>query len=507
MSRVNETSSSHGADKRFGLIAKLAAFIGQGNPLLEREVLTTMRLRSIKGVLIALPLIITAVVLIIAAESSYAIGRAAEQGEMILSAAVTTALYVVGLIGAVLGAQTIANERHAKTLDLVLATGMSPGKIIAGKATAVWVVLALLILACVPPLGICFVLGGVSFTQLLMAIGIPLAVATIPVALGLALGAGQGSSRVSVGAAAAIVGVFGPMLFSTAWLGVLFVIGVDRFDHQGPFLLPTPGEGFWSFLIGAVLLPAYMVIAPTWLFLASAVGSLSSEATDRSIPFRKWFLFVGPAGGLLIGAIGLLKGANRAEPVVLLISLFGAILTIGILALTAHPFPRRTKSTKLPKPWHMTGPSGNATFAVLVSAVSLLIPMIVLTGIGGLAAIWAATVVFAFVVFLSGAGVLLATITKPRTARLGLFGVGIFVTVLPLIFWAVAELATVGSSSHAEIWGLLSPIGALANVAANHSVSAGIDPTPAATIVAYLLLGSTLWTLGAARLKKTRSAE
>ncbi len=488
---------AHGYTAR--LISRMAHNLGKDNPLLTREVLTTMRLRSIKANLVTVPLLLAFLVLVLTADTHESIGTAAQRGATLLGLALTAALYVVGLVGAVLGAQSIASERQAKTLDLVLATGMSPWRIVMGKALAVWVVLATLILACLPPLGAVFLVGGVSLTQLLLSVGIPLVVAAVPVALGVALGTVQRSARLAVGAAVTTVGLIGPMVFSAAWFAVLATIGVERLNSQGPFALPTGSEGFWPLLIGGILVPLYLVVAPTWFFLAASVGALMSEATDRARPLRHWFAVIGPVGGVLVGAIFLGQGLDNHEIAVLLISLLGVVLTLGALVISAHPAPRRMlqSSTGLP----IAGPNGDALFVTIVSALSLAPAIAMMTPAAGIETVIAGVVVLAFIVLISGSGVMLASLLRPRLARWGLLALTALIVSLPLILWLFLEVLSINSrSGDTMAANVLSPVGALLLLVAPRT---SFDPAaPLVSVVAWTLLGATAWQIGASRLRR-----
>ena len=489
----------HKGPRGRGLIARLKQALGQGNPLLRREVLTTMRMRSVKVGLVALPLALLVVVLLVAADTSRSTISSTTAGATLLGIAVTAALYVVGLVGAVLGAQSIAGERQGGTLELIRVTGMSPWRIVIGKAAAVWVVMAAMILACLPPLSACFLVGGVSLAQLAVAVAVPLAIASVPVSFGICLGTIQRSSRLAAGAAVVVVGLLGPLLFSAAWMSMLLVLDLDLVRTHGPFVLPTWDEGLGVLLTGGLLLPLAYIIIPTWFFLALSVSALRGEATDKVGPLRWWFAVTGPATALLAGLIVLVRNVGSDERALIMVGLLGAVLFVGLIVLSAHPRPRRVRAR-----W-FNGPSADGALAVGICGASIAITMAFMAGTVGNEAIWGGLSLFAFLVLIAGVGVLLSTLPcRPRMARGLQFVVGGVFAFMPLGALLFEEIFYGPGAGHdlADMTKMFSPVTVLSDLADVRTTTALDAALP--SVVVWTLLGAAAWAMGAFRMRRRR---
>jgi ABC-type transport system involved in multi-copper enzyme maturation permease subunit len=68
-----------------------------------------------------------------------------------------------------LAAGSIAGERERQTLDLLLATPLTPGRIVAGKFAAGFGLAVLLLLAALPLLSLSFLMGAVAVEEVLVA--------------------------------------------------------------------------------------------------------------------------------------------------------------------------------------------------------------------------------------------------------------------------------------------------------------------------------------------------
>jgi ABC-type transport system involved in multi-copper enzyme maturation permease subunit len=500
----NVTRSIGGLTRVARLFSRM---LGDGNPVLSFEVLSIMRLKTVKVVLIGLPLLLTMLVVAIAAASDSVGSRSAEAGGMILGLGVSAALYVVAVVGAVLGAQAISSERQSGTLDLLLATGMTPVQIVVGKAMAVWIVLALMLLACVPPLGICFVSGGVSLGQLVAAVVTVLVLSAVPVSLGVGLGAALKSARLAVGSAVVAVGLVAPFVFSMLWMATLAAIGVDQTDGDWPFRFPAIVGHAGRFLVGGVVLPLYLVVMPSWLFLSMAVHALSSVATDRARPLRTWLVTMGPAGAVIAALLAATVDLEDSGALGVF-GCLGTVLAAGTLALAAHPVPRRLPPGRAAR---TIGPNGDAVLCLVVTLASLGLAAAFLWPFVGYHILLAGALVVTFVLCLAGSGVFFSTLLRPWLARLALFGLGVLVLLAPLVAMVFVDaLGLAGSATGTEdLLVNLSPLGAYFQVAIDaHNViyttevnSIHSDAMPQVSIVLWTILGVALWSVGAARMQ------
>jgi len=476
----------------------LAHVMGGDNPVLSREVRTLVRLRSVTVGAVLIPVLCTGLVVVVAIDVLFGTNTASlpsSRGPVLLEVGSYAGLFLLGLLGAVMGAQSLAGERQGRTLEPLLLTGMTPWRIVAGKSAAVWTVLAMVVLVCLTPMGICFLLGGVSLPQLLAAVAMLLLASVVPVTFGVCLGSSLRSSRLAVGLAVVAVGIFGPMAF----LPVLALAAAVA--HRGdPSLLwwadAVLREGpSMRVVVGAVAAPLFAVVAPTWLFLASAVSALTTEGSDGSRPLKWWLLATAPVGAVIISLLGSASDAS-ANASVALYGALGAFLALGALTLAAHPRQRLQRQDTISQLLG-DGPSSGARVTVTVTVLSLALAWLVDFGrtdplING----FAAFVVLGFVVLLAGSGVALSRVLKPRVARLAVLGVGCLVALAPL---AVGLAVDVVQGSHAAGEGALfmeiSPLGSLARLADAASLSR--VPMPPITALVWLLVGALCWGVGA----------
>jgi ABC-type transport system involved in multi-copper enzyme maturation permease subunit len=423
------------------------------------------------------------------------VGTGARNSAAMLGFVLSGALYALGLAGAVLGAQSMTNERQSQTLELLEVSGLATKRIIGGKAAAVWLVLTLLWLSCLPALTVCFIVGGVSAFQFLVVTLAPATVTIVPVALGIWLGTVQRSPRLAVGVAVTTIGVAGPALFSMAWAAMLFVFDLDGLGRQFPLPLAT---GSWHETVTAwMLVPLYCVAAPAWFFLASAVTSLSHVGQDRSRPLQQWMAVVGPLGGFVAGLVGLIRGVDL-DGAMTLLGLVALPLGLGAWALAARPAPQGARDRALFAP----GPSRDALVTVLASALSLALAALLLWPGGGPITLWAAGYLFCFILLTAGGGVLLASLLPSRLARGTLVAVTLAIVLLPLFVWLSAELAGPGSAARiGPIVALLSPMAALINLTTPESSTSHLG-NAAAGMLFWCALGVGAWHLGRRRLEQ-----
>ena len=129
------------------------------------------------------------------------------------------------LIGPALSATSVSSERERGLLESLLMSNLKPRQIIAGKFTVSASFLGILIVATLPVLAICFLLGGVSPLEFGGAFAIQLATAFLALSLGIWCSTTLKLSTHALGAAfCALVG----------WLGATFFalfLGEDWFRH------------------------------------------------------------------------------------------------------------------------------------------------------------------------------------------------------------------------------------------------------------------------------------
>ncbi|MFV9507189.1 MAG: ABC transporter permease [Oscillochloridaceae bacterium umkhey_bin13] len=162
------------------------------NPVLTRELRGRIRGNRAMIILIIYLSIIAAVTLLVyaAAASSFRGGISDPEagrgiGKAIFITVMIVSLVQVCVITPSLTAGTIAGEKERQSYDLLITTLLSPLQILLGKLASAIAFAMLLIMAALPMAGLSFLFGGVSGTELLIAIAGLVATAISYAALGL----------------------------------------------------------------------------------------------------------------------------------------------------------------------------------------------------------------------------------------------------------------------------------------------------------------------------------
>lgn len=174
---------------------------------------------------------------------------------------------VVLLLAPALGFGAISGERERQSLDLLLATPLSAASILWGKLAAAMAYVLLLVCGTLPALSLAFILGGVSWQDLLRSQGI-----TFLGALSLTSLALLASTRAATTARAAILAYAagGFLCVGTVGLGLLLDwIGMLDFElRTGALTLLNP----FSMLVGSTAARSVLAAATQWLLALSALA-------------------------------------------------------------------------------------------------------------------------------------------------------------------------------------------------------------------------------------------
>jgi ABC-2 type transport system permease protein len=177
-----------------------------------------------------------------------------------------------------LAAGSIAGERERQTLDLLLATPLTPGRIVAGKFAAGFGLAVLLLLAALPLLSLSFLMGAVAVEEVLVATAMLLALIVALCGVGL-----YASALVRSALAATLVAN------SLVFLGLVIVpgiIGVPLTIFGLSTGLSEPWAEMLIIVAGLHPLPAAVLTEAAWL-------------SGLSLWWPEW-----PVGNLRIGTPG-----------------------------------------------------------------------------------------------------------------------------------------------------------------------------------------------------------
>lgn len=251
-------------------VAGLVERLGAIDPVVERELRERMRARP--GITLTLYLgLVLFVAWMVDVSAGDAVADTTGQGrvmfEWILAAQLLAVLFVVP--ASVSGA--IAGERERGTLVPLQVTLLRPWRIVVGKAVAGVAYLLLLLVASLPIVLLAYLLGGVSFGQVLVGTAAVAFVGVVLACTSVALSARARTTQVATVQAylVVLVLVLGPLIASVAWTVV------DRPDDASD-------------------VPVAIVLPEPWLFVAAVVGGESDGFDQLDSP-------IGPLTGLARG--------------------------------------------------------------------------------------------------------------------------------------------------------------------------------------------------------------
>jgi ABC-type transport system involved in multi-copper enzyme maturation permease subunit len=199
------------------------------NPVLIKELRGRMRGARAFVLLTIYLLILSAVALLFyaaiadASASDLNSGRTIGKGLFLLIAGV--ALIEVCLITPALTAGSIAGEKERQTYDLLVASLLSPWQIVWGKLASALSFALLLILSIVPMMSLAFLFGGVSLTEVVIALIGLITTAMFYATIGIFWSA---AVRSTLGATSLALGTIILMLLGIPFLALIFSLIFGR---------------------------------------------------------------------------------------------------------------------------------------------------------------------------------------------------------------------------------------------------------------------------------------
>ena len=199
------------------------------NPVLIKELRGRMRGARAFVLLTIYLLILSGVTLLFSAAiadvsgSTLDSGRTIGKGLFLLIA--TVALIEVCLITPALTAGGIAGEKERQTYDLLIASLLSPWQIVWGKLAAALSFALLLILSVVPMMSLAFLFGGVSLSEVLIALVGLVATAIFYATIGVFWSA---ALRSTLGATSLALGTIMLLLLGIPFLALIFSLIFGR---------------------------------------------------------------------------------------------------------------------------------------------------------------------------------------------------------------------------------------------------------------------------------------
>ena len=141
------------------------------NPIIQRELIGF--LRQPRAVAMQLAFIIGLAVLVLAVwPDSAEVNLAGRQAQQLFAVFMYGLLVALMLLAPAMPAMAIVRERQQRTLMLLLTSPLTPTSILIGKVSGALGFIALLLVLSLPAAAACYVMGGVSATQLLSGYGV-----------------------------------------------------------------------------------------------------------------------------------------------------------------------------------------------------------------------------------------------------------------------------------------------------------------------------------------------
>lgn len=267
------------------------------NPVTVRELRGRMRGRRAFVVLTIYLALMASIVLIVylafSSASNNSFGPSSRQaGKVVFAAVLAVQVFLVIFIGPAFTSAAISGEKDRKTFDLLRTTLLPARSIVTGKLFSALAYVLLLIIVSIPLQSIAFLLGGISFLELVLSQLLIIISAVAYALLGLYYSAVMRSTL------AASIATFASALLLT--VGAPFVAGLFA-TFMGTFMF-GPGLSSWSeqalliyggLLLAGTNLPATLIVSDIFLIEQDALIYWTEIIDGHSVyVFSPWLLYV-----------------------------------------------------------------------------------------------------------------------------------------------------------------------------------------------------------------------
>lgn len=480
-------------------LSRLAQPFRDPNPILRKELLGVLRTPLYLRALTASVLVLSSIVVAVAASSSDRYDHA-QTGQAVFLLFFGGAALSMIVTGSVLGASAVSQEREARTLEALTLTGMPPWRLLLGKCLSVFAATALVPVAAVPILSMVGLFGGVNLGQIVIATGYTLTWGLFAVVFGAGVSAHSAHVRYAVFGALllAFVGTF----FGAA---LLTSLGHDLHTRyglglEGPFFFVDAYSAIpWGpeYRFYLITLPGVSLGLLLWGAFALGLAGLLEPGQDRTLPLKRWLLGAVAAGlGALAHGHAVFASTPRTRGVVAFLALAAlavVCLQLGFLWVTAPLATNPRMAREHAQRWlgALTPPTQRASFVWLLGVFALGAAVVVsVTARGDHLALASAWGLGWLATHLGLVGALANRKAQPiGSARAIMLGVILFTSAL---VWLVAALLRIDDVDRVLSIASLSPIWLL--VAVERGLRAPSDPAWSAVIASaagvYGLLGA-----------------
>ena len=255
------------------------------NPILTKEVLTSLRTRKALAMQVTYLVCLTALVFLLWPDRGLQ-SLGGEQARRLLTVLGVGQLILIALFAPAFTATALTYEKERNTFESLFATRLSPWQITLGKMAGSLTFLLTLVLMATPVLTALFLLGGVKGEQVLGVVAILIVTALYLGSIGLLVSAVMHRSYRSIIVTYAVLLIVCVLLAAPAW-----DISGNLMNRMGP-----PGSQIFHVLASLSPLQAMLsVVMPDSKFTVPAMGMPAF-----------WKLFLVQASLVILGVAGLL---------------------------------------------------------------------------------------------------------------------------------------------------------------------------------------------------------
>ena len=273
-------------------------FLQNPNPVWMRELTQAARLSRTP---VILAVVTSMMALLMASVGGIASVRTepAKVGVALYHTFFSLAFAVVAWVAPAVAANAVASERGGRTWEALVLTGLGAASIARGKFLSSFTYIMLYIVMLAPVGALCFLFGGVTASEVLIAFILLFGFAGLSTAFGLSI-----SSSFSTPAVAVVVTLLVAVPLSMAVYvlgGVVLSIGVhdlwSAVPAGPPIWLPTAyvradfGMDYVALLLTT---PFVLALVPAWFLYEVTVANMRAPSDDRSSGLRRWFVVACP---------------------------------------------------------------------------------------------------------------------------------------------------------------------------------------------------------------------
>lgn len=195
------------------------------NPIVKKDIKVQSRSMKISWGVFAYELILALVfflaMLIIQNENMYSTNNIYSALVWLYPVLAITQFVILGVVTPVRTASSISGEKERQTFDIMMTTSMSPFSVIIGKVMTAMVQSVFYVIASMPVMALCFVIGGMSWSYLFWFLAVSLLISFFSASIGILC---SSLCRKSISAVIMSYGFYLLFFVATALPGILYTV-------------------------------------------------------------------------------------------------------------------------------------------------------------------------------------------------------------------------------------------------------------------------------------------